>query len=409
MFPIRRIVIILTLCGAALAIYSSALLVRADSLRRENTLESLRKAVQLAPGNAEYHALLAEHLEAAGQNPDSELQLATELSPRESRYWIRRGFRAEVEQKYADSERYLLEARRVDKGFDPRWALLNYYFRRDRASEFWKATTDALEMSYGDLSPIFRLCLLVNDDPKVTKAALPPGRRQLYGFFAYLNSIGRLDDAAPLAPELAANATTEETPVFLDYCERQIGHSAGSALAVWNSLCDRHLLPFTSLSPSDGRIVTNGDFAISSHQGFDWRFGSVGGVRVNPDSGGETITFDGNQPDQAILLEQKIPVTAGQSYSIEYEYRLHNAPQDSGLRWIVQKGAANITPPQEPIAASAALQGNDWQTGRFIFTAEEDGIDRLSLEYRRTLGTIRWQGSLQLRRVASALAAGAAK
>ena len=85
----KRIVLILTLLGTLISIYYSVVLSRADSLRRDNTLDALRGAVRLVPGNAEYHALLAEHLEAAGLDPDSELALATQLnSPREGRFWI---------------------------------------------------------------------------------------------------------------------------------------------------------------------------------------------------------------------------------------------------------------------------------------------------------------------------------
>ena len=188
----RRIVIRLTLAGAGLTIYYSAVFARADNLFRENNLASLKSAVLLVPGNADYRALLGEFLEGTGLNPDKELAAATEISPRESRFWIRRAFRAEVEQKLDDSERFLREAVRVDNGFAPRAALLNYYFRRQNLPEFWKAARAALQTAYTDRRGIFRLCFSVDDDVSVTRALLPPGHRPLVELLSFLMDTGRL-------------------------------------------------------------------------------------------------------------------------------------------------------------------------------------------------------------------------
>src|ERR1700679_1206977 len=235
----RWVVSFLTLCVLVILASYSVLLARSDSLFRENSLTALRTAARLVPANAAYHALLAEHLEAAGANPDTELEIATNLSPYESRYWIRRAFRAELEQKFEESEHYLLEASRVDRGFDPQWALMNYYFRRGKLGEFWKSTNEALNVSYGNLDPIFRLCLAASDDPAVTRSILPPRRHILFAFFAYLTAHGQVDSAASIAPELASGAQPEEVNVLLDYCGKQIVHHNGaSSLAVWNAMCN---------------------------------------------------------------------------------------------------------------------------------------------------------------------------
>src|SRR5580704_10314018 len=105
-----RVVSILALCGLVVSVWYSITLARADLDYRENNIASAQAAIRLAPGNSAYHELLAEWLEAEGENPDTELKQATDLSPRESIYWIRRAFRAEVERKYAESEQFLDEA-----------------------------------------------------------------------------------------------------------------------------------------------------------------------------------------------------------------------------------------------------------------------------------------------------------
>src|ERR1700722_16715147 len=87
--------------GALLAAtYWSTRFALADLLFQANDLSSLRRAVALAPGNARYRAILAEHMEGAGLDPSSQLEKATRLSPLQSPYWIRRGFQSESQHHY---------------------------------------------------------------------------------------------------------------------------------------------------------------------------------------------------------------------------------------------------------------------------------------------------------------------
>jgi hypothetical protein len=407
MWIAKRIVSIITLCGLACLTWYSILLARADISFRDNNIEALRAAVQLAPGNAAYHALFAEHLESADENPDQQLELATDLSPHESRYWIRRGFRAELERKYAESERYLLRALEVDRGFDPRWALMNFYFRRGRLPEFWKSTREALDMSYGNRAPIFRLCLAANDDPSVTRQVLPPRREIHFAFFTYLIGHEFIDTAAGMAAELAAGAQPEEVPVFLDYCGRQMSHDVRSSLLVWNALCDRRLLPFTELAPEQGKIVTNGDFAVPPLQeGFDWRHSDSAGVAVGPLDSAQplSITLNGSQSDHITLFEQTVPLAQGKTYSVNYEYQVAGDTGDTGLHWLVRGVQAGSTGGDDSPVVSPVFSARDWENGKIIFNAGQRQAARLVLEYQRLPATVKWNGTVRIRRVVSGLA-----
>jgi len=415
MWIARRVVSILTLCGLAALAWYSLLFARADAAFRGNNLPALRTAVRLVPGNADYHALLAEYLETAGADPDGELAIATDLSPHESRFWIRRSFRAEMERKYADSERYLQQAYRVDKGFDPRWALMNYYFRRGNIPEFWRWTQEALDMSYGGLDPLFRLCLTVDSDPSITRKALPPRPAILFAFFSYLVKNQQIGSAAPIAVEAASTARQEDVPVLIDYCSRQLGHDNESSLAVWNTLCRRGLLRFRELAPRKGDILTNGDFAVAPLQrGFDWKYGTDAGVSIGPMDAAQGISIDigGKQPETAWLMEQTIPLTPDKRYVLNYEYRLITAQPVSGLQWLIlaagtAAGAApraEDTSPGDPIAASSILSATDWNTGQMTFSSGRRNAARLALRYRRVPGTVTWTGTVQIRHVTSGLA-----
>jgi hypothetical protein len=401
-----RVVSILALFGLAAAAWYSVLIAISDVFYRENSLSSAQKAVRLAPGNAVYHALLAEMLEVEGQNPDSELRIATDLSPRESIYWIRRAFRAEVEQKYDESERFLNEAYRVDRGFDPRWALMNYYFRRGKVPQFWKSAREALEMSYGNRDPVFRLCLAMNEDPSVTRAVIPKKREILYGFFLYLVQHQRIQSAAAIAGELAPGAEPEERPGFLDYCNQQMEHDVKSSLIVWNALCRRRLINFSELAPEAGRIITNSDFSAPPLQhGFDWKYSNTDSISVSlmETLRGISIDISGKQPDLVPILEEEIPLVPGEQYVLSYDYRLVGTQPDSGLQWVVRGAGVDDAANSEPIASSPVLTATEWSGAQLAFAAGQRDLARLILQYGRAPATLRWTGKLELRRVTSAL------
>lgn len=407
MFISQRLLSAVFLCGLSISGWYSVLLARADVAFRKDNLASAQRAVRLVPSNAAYHGLLAELLEADGANPDSELAIATNLSPRDSRYWIRRAFRAEVEQKYAASEQYLMIANRVDRGFDPRWALMNYYFRRGRLADFWKSAGYALKMSYGDLDPIFRLCFAASDDPSRIRQILPPRRGILFGLFTYLVQHQQLESASGIAEELASGASAEETPALVDYCNRQMGHDNESSLRVWDALCRRQLVPFSELAPTRGRIVTNGDFtAPPLQQGFDWRYHVGNGVSAGPmDTGlGASISISGYQPDVLPIMDEEIPLTPGKQYFLSYEYRLIGDQPDSGLQWVIREAGSGDTGVVQPFADSPVFSAADWTIGHMTFSSGQRDAARLVLMYRRIPGTVRWQGKAEIRRVNSGLA-----
>ena len=416
-FVVRSIISGLSLCGLLALGWYSVLLARADILFRGDSLTTLRAATALAPSNADYHALLAEHLEVAGLNPDTELEIAAGLSPRESRYWIRLAFRAELEQKYDDCERYLLQAYRVDRGFDPRWALMNYYFRRGMLPQFWKFARQTLDMSYGSLDPVFRLCLAADTDPSATRRILPPRREILFAFFTYLVRHQQIASASAVAEELAPAARPDEVAGLIDYCDLQMGHDNRSCLTVWNDLCRRRLVPFSELAPERGEIVTDGDFPAPPVQlGFDWIYGAANGVSVGPIDGAQGISADisGEQSDSATIMEQEIPLSPGKQYSLNYEYRLtdalpaserHDIRSGSGLQWEIRGGFPGAGG-GAPIAVSPVLSATDWNDGRMTFSAGQRDAAKLILQYRRALGTVRWKGAVQIRRVTSGIVPG---
>ncbi|MEP6716669.1 MAG: hypothetical protein ABJC09_13950 [Terriglobia bacterium] len=374
----------------------------ADLLFQDNTLNSVQRAVLLEKGNAEYRELLGEHLEGLGYDPTSEFISATKLSPRNARYWIRLSFFHEVQGKYQDAERELLEADRVDRKFDPPWALMNFYFRRNNSREFWRWTRRALEISYDDVSAIFRLALNMDSDWRATAAVLPSRSDVAAQFLVFLTNDGRANGTGPLALQVARTAQAKDVPALLAWCNHAMEKEMPAAVAVWNTLCARGLLHHKALAPAEGQLITNGDFSWTpAETGFDWRADPVEGVSAQFPGGSEglEVTLSGGQPENCFLLWQPIPLAAGQHYTLEYQYKVSGSDRTSsvGVHWEIAPPAAGAI-----LARSEDFQASsEWTTATFRFDSAGNNAARLMLRYIRPPGSVRWQGTLMVRELTS--------
>jgi tetratricopeptide (TPR) repeat protein len=391
--------VIAVLC---LASYWSIRLALADQEFRANTLDALALAVQLDRGNARYSAALAEFEEAEGLDSSAVLAEACRLDPLNSFVWMRRGLRAESEGDYSHAEMFLLEAARVDKLFDPRATLMNFYFRRNNPEAFWRWAREAFAIGYGDLTSLYRLCWRMTSDAEVIRArAIPPVPGVLRSYLYFLLAENRLDAADPIARQLSDHAGSEDLPALLDFTDHLLTQpeparfNATSALTVWNSLSVRNILPFSPLAPDRGLALTNGDFRFPlSSRGFDWRAPEtpdISAVRVN--SGGLRIDLSGKQPERCELLVQFVPLSPGRSCRFRYSYQTSGFPSESGLEWHLVDLATgtDLLPSGRQFSAGASKPAD------VSFAAQNASLARLALGYSRVAGTSRPEGSLTLR------------
>ena len=122
------------------ALYGTLRLERADWLFVKGNAGSLREALRLAPGNAEYAGALAvaEPARAAGI-----LQDAAARNPLDGGLRVQLGLAEEERGGFAGAEKDLLAATRLDREYAPRWALGDFYFRRHDAEKFWPVVRSA--------------------------------------------------------------------------------------------------------------------------------------------------------------------------------------------------------------------------------------------------------------------------
>jgi hypothetical protein len=317
------------------------------------------------------------------------LERAAELNPRDSAVRIRLGLVAEQRGDFARAERDLLEAARIDRQFDPRAALANFYFRRNAAGPFWRWARESFAMGYGDLAPLYQLCWRLTDDPATVRAALPNDHVILGSYLGFLLAEDRLDAAAHVGREFASQGTAADRDLLLATVDRLLDQRNASALAIWNSLCGR-LLECTPLDPDRGVSLTNPAFRVQLVQrGFDWRVSRDSEITAARETSPPSlrISLSGHQPESCELLSQMVPLAANRRYRLRAHYRTAGLNAESGLRW-------RILSAELPLRASG-----DWTSADLFFTSNAATIARLALVYQRPTGSTRAEGSIALREI----------
>lgn len=369
--PISRLLALAAILVLGLLTYWSLRLTYADHLSRRNTRQDLEYAARLVPWNSDYQKRLGN------------FEAAVKLNPWDSPGWTRIALAAEMRGDFAKAESALLEAARVDKTFDPNWALANFYFRRNDPTRFWIWVRKAADMNYDDATVVFRLCWrMTGDADQILERAIPDRTPVLRQYLAFLVDQKRLDAARAVAERLAPRSEPADLTTLLGYCDQLLAmQDLPAALSVWNALSARKLIPYPALLPES---ITNARFSSwPLHHGFDWRLIPTEGVTAALDPPeGLRITFSGKQPEKCELLWQFVPVTAGKTYALAWRHRA-TAPV-KGLHW--------------RIYAPDVIARAEVREGALTFTAAENLI-RIALTYERPPGATRIEGPAWLQTV----------
>lgn len=388
------------LAGVAVAFIIAAFwslwLARADLLFRHDTTESVTEASELTPGNATYHARLAE-LDDSRQRVELEKAIAD--NPYDSDSWMRLGLIAESEGDFALAERRLLESERVNRAFAPRWTLAGYYFRRGDETNFWIWARKAVEMSYGDATALYRLCWRVSDDPlKILETAIPPEEDHLVRYLLFLIAEERFDAGIAATRRLIPIVSEQHHPVVLGFCDRLIERrKVSEAVAVWNAITAYGLVPHGALSPDNGRSLTNGDFRFAPiGRAFDWRLLPADGVTVSTQPGQVALSFTGSQAEHCELLLQYLPLAQRSVYRMTYTFSMTQRGP-SGLRWQVLDSATNqeLAPLDDLVAAGKQLA----QRSLYFRTGEYTNLGRITLRYDEKKGSPDLSGTVIIHEV----------
>jgi tetratricopeptide (TPR) repeat protein len=387
MYYAHRAAAVLALLGLAAAAWWSVRLARADAAFRAGTPAQIARAIELQPENGEYLATLALQAEYSGQDSTPLLEQVAALNPRASAPRIRLGLAAEVRGDAAAAERWLLEAFSVDRQFETRWTLANFYFRQSRPGDFWTWMRSALEMSYGDRAAAFNLCWQMSSDPRtILDRAIPQNHAVVASYLAYVLQRRRLTAIAGPANRLARMRTPADLPLLYAATDALIdamidARETSAAADLWQAL--GHPRP-SGISHPDFEPPGTG-------HGFDWRIAETPGIsHLSVEAPvALRLRFDGRQPESCELLRQVVGgLRPGVAYTLRWEARLQGIASPTGLEWRIGAARAEVA------------SGEDWSAGKMIFTPDSDHAI-LVLTYRRPEGQVRTEGSVDLRQVTS--------
>jgi hypothetical protein len=367
----------ITLIGLAVAAWWSIRLARADAAFRQRTPQDIARAIELEPENGEYLAALALQAEYSGQDSTQLLEEIARLNPRASAPRIRLGLAAELRGDAKQAERWLKEAYSVDRQFETRWTLANFYFRQNKLDEFWTWMRSALEMSYGDRVAAFDLCWQASSNAaEILDRAIPERREVVASYLAYAQSHHRQAAVANAAKKLAGIRAIEDLPLLYSATDVVLDPD------LWQALGNAR--PNGITHPNFEEPPTS----PSVGHGFDWIFAETPGV-THQSSEGQRIQFSGRQPESCELLRQVVGgLRPRVGYTLHWETRTQGIASPTGLVWQI----ANRT---GEIAAS-----DDWSMGKMTFTPDSDHAVLL-LTYRRPEGQVRTEGYVNIRRVIS--------
>jgi tetratricopeptide (TPR) repeat protein len=357
----------------------------ADYLFRSGSPENIRRAAELVPFDADYQAR------------SGNLRRAVELNPYLASAWLDLAAEAEARGDLVEAERCLNRAAEVDKTFEPRWALANFYFRAGNEPQFWKWLRLAAERSYGDRTALFRLGLrMTADTVEIQNRALPANPAILHDWLSFLLSEKKLESVPAAASALIAVAGPAERSTLLNACDEMLkARRAADAAVIWNGIVSRGMLPHKRIDAETGASLTNGDLGAEPlGECFDWRLLWRNGVdnRWLPASRQLRVALNGKQMERTDLVEQFVPVLPNTQYTLHYRYRTDGFAPRSGVRWRV----LDVTS-QKPVdlGAHPVLSTNDWQDNRLHFrTPAGCNLVRLQLIYEREPGTVRQEGTI---------------
>lgn len=350
-----------------IAAYWCLRLAWADYLFRTGVRANRERAAALIPFRAEYQAAIGNW------------RRAVELNDYFSKGWIELALAAEGAGDYATAERHLLKAASVDQLFEPRWALANFYVRRNRPEEFWKWVRLAAERSYGDRTGLFRLTTRMSNHPQeIAERVFPRDNLLRQEFAAFLVEQGNLEAAGAIAATLTVTDGNREW--MLTLCDKLIhAGRAKAAVGLWQR----------AAGGGEAASLVNASLEKQPvSKGFDWRIHWREGVSTVWSPGRLRIRLTGKQAETVDLVSQYVWIEEAGVYRFRFRYRTEGLAANSGVRWRV---AGAQTP------AQAYLSSGEEQQATVEFRVLEGGrIVRLDLMYERAPGTVRQEGTVLL-------------
>lgn len=377
----------------------SVRLALATALGKSSRIAQIRKAVSLDFPNPDLHFRLglAETYSMDPSYADSgirQLQLATRLSPHETRYWSALASACEFEGNKVCAGNAIKKTLTLSP-MAPRihWEAANYYLWANSQPQALYQFRRLLELGPSYARATFRATIRATDDPEVVYRDVltsTSSSNLKLAYIEFLSTHGEGDFALNLWNEVVAGKSNFTFSAADPYLEHLIGaRKYREASTVWRGLEKRGVV---QRPRSYGDLVFNGGFEhFPLNAGFDWRYQKSSYVAIDfeghhPYQGKRCLQLDfrdvDNHRDEPVF--QLVPVLADQTYLLTAEVRSSDLNSASTPRLRVAdpdcRKCLNVT-------SEAIVGTTPWHQISLKFrTGPRTVLVRLSLWRARSLG-----------------------
>ena len=207
-------------------------------------------------------------------------------------------------------------------------------------------------------------------------------------YISFLLSKDQPAAVADLAPALVrAGDSNADLGLLLGVVNRLVvAGDAGAASRLWRLLIDQHWVSADSTVPNNANFQRE-PVPVS----FDWSFPEYEGLHSWPGTSGLDTEITGNEPEDCVIAEQAIVLTPGK-YTLSYTYRTSGIPPATGIKWQILDANSNAV-----VAESNDLSSDEEAHSALTFSVQPgNSLLRLRLAYKRSLGTVRIAGMLNV-------------
>ncbi|MGB6385942.1 MAG: tetratricopeptide repeat protein [Terriglobales bacterium] len=329
-------------------------------------LSSLKLAVRLSPGNADYRHRLGRYLAFVAGDPQSAIdgfREAVELNPHDAHYWFDLAAAYQVTGDVADQRSALdraLQAEPTDP--DVAWEAANFFLIDGDTNRALREFHVVIENDISLADAALRASWRVRPDADVMLRDVVPARIDCLNFFLNL-LISKQETEGAIKTWDRLTQLHEKFPnsYLYDYVRYLIGvHRPDAAMSAWEQSADA--LGLLAYLPTEDNLVVNGDFSLDIlNGGFDWTYVNRTGVRpvLDPSDFREghrslSLTFEGPGINDA-GIQQLIPVHGATTYDFSAYYKSADF-QGAGGPQIVLRDAYTGA----PLFASDPLNDSDF-------------------------------------------------
>ena len=343
----QRILMIFLTVGVVLASVWIAKTYFAYRAGHTLTIDSLRLASHLNPGNPTYHVELGRLYQYSITNPRpgeaiQQFQEAIKANPYDPQAWINLAAVREFQGDTSTAEKDLRNASALAPNLPVyQWTIGNYFLLHGNTKQAFRHLRVVLAGSRQYDRTVFNTAWKSSGNAsQILDALIPNSLPAEFSYLNYLLTEQRIPESEAVWKRVAASPETFDPHEASGYIDTLIKTGrADAAYQAWTELQEKGLIRRSPGGPNQN-LITNGNFEDPlSNMGFGWRIQDVSGVYAGLDtatfhSPGHSLSvqFTGNQNLNYHQIFQFIKVSPNHKYQLDAFMKTQNITSDSGPR-----------------------------------------------------------------------------